>query len=59
MSAFAFVGARTMRGLLPAPLLRGPLGGELATPAREYRIPPHYTNAFAKAPLTGRDDSYI
>jgi hypothetical protein len=25
----------------PASLLRGPLGGEVTTPAREYRIPPH------------------
>jgi len=41
LSAFAFLGARTMRGLLPASLLRGPLGGEVTTHAREYRIPPH------------------
>lgn len=25
----------------PASLLRGPLGGEVTTPAREYRILPH------------------
>ena len=46
LSAFAFVGARTMwdlpnRGSLPTPQLRGPLGGGITTPTRKYRIPAH------------------
>src|SRR6266545_1176069 len=43
------------RGLTPASLLRRPLGGEVTTPARKYRIPPHPCDVSRRTPLGGRD----
>jgi hypothetical protein len=53
---FAFHGSRPTGVVVRLTrLLWEPLGDVIAYHARKCRIPPHYTNAFAKAPLDGRD----
>ena len=58
LSAFAFLGGRTIRGLYLAPLLRRPLGGGITTPAREYRIPLPSCGVPRRAPLAWNETIY-